>query len=842
MSWKNIVRKRGEEVTEKENTKKRETRKKLKIDENYGDILSAKQKKEIVKRIKTEKKKVLSVQQTIPYDCMFKDGICRVGDHLYNKMIAFTDINYSIESDENRAAIFNGWCDFLNYFNPELRVQFCSSVLKINLEDLEKYVEFPSSGSNKDLREEYTEILKQSLKEGRNEYARVKYIVFGLDSTSLKQARQRLTVHEEQIRINLSQIGVHATVLNGSERLHVLRNMLRPEDFEPFVFNYDLVNKTGLQTVDFVSPTSLAFQPGYFRIAGKQWGQSCFMQMVTESLDDNMLRKILEKDSNILFSVHLQSMNTEKAVKLLKNKLSEVEKMKVDEQTKASRKGYDMDILPPDLIAYNKDVQRTLENVQSGDDRMFITSIVVTVIESSKKKLDDMLSLIQAIASQEGCQIKTLDYRQEQGFMSSLPLGICTVRKIETKFMTRSVAGLIPFTTVELFQKRAEALYCGQNQLTNNIIMADRKTLDNPNGLILGVPGGGKSFYCKKEFLNVCFRTEDDIIICDPESEYGAVVKALGGTIVTISPTSDDYINPLELNTEYYDKPEKAVKDKVDFILSLMEQMIGGYAGLLPAELSVIDLSAFQMYMKYLAHPTKGTVPTLQTLQEEIVREDSTLTKDMEAAKSVANKMNPFTVGSSNLFCHHTNVNTANRIVSFDIQGMGERLKKVAMLTVQDYVWSRVRNNRKKGKTTRYYMDEFHLLLRDEQTAKYTVENYKRFRKYGGIPTGITQNISDLLSSTQVSNIFSNCEYICMLKQKGQDKEILQSVLAIPDDALRFVTNNLRGSGLLYFGGNLIPFKDEFPENTKIYRLITTKPGESPIAKGADSKDLEKAI
>lgn len=832
-------------ISKKKNTEKdpsvakeehHDKRNKVVIDENYGSILTAKQKKELVKEAR--KRREASVQRTIPYTQIFRDGICRHGKSYYTKMMIFYDTNYELLSPADREMTFDGWCDFYNYFDPDIHLQVCGSVLKIDLNELEKHVLFADADDAfNGYRKEYSEILKKLVEQGRNEYARAKYVVFGveIEQQNVSIARRKLEDTELKVSEVLDSIGVKSLSLNRFERLNILRNMLNPEDFSPFLFNDDLVNQTGLSTKDFIAPTSLRFDPRYFKISDSFVGQSCFLQILGETLDDSMLRKILQTDSNILFSIHAHSMSPEKALKELKRALSDVQKRKVDEQQKNSRKGVDWDILPVEILAQEENLKTTLDNVRSGDDRLFLTTIILTVMEKDKKKLDNSLSLIKAIAQQDGCMIRPLDYRQEQGYMSCLPLGV-NMLDIERPFLTRSVAALVPFTTIELFMKTGEQVCVGLNQLSDTLILVDRKKLDNPNGLILGVPGAGKSFLTKKEFINVFFKTQDDIMIIDPESEYGALVTELGGEVVVLSPASSDHINPLDIVTDFVILPNNAnhvdlssvdmdlwqhsedvIKEKVDFVVSLFEQMIGGVTGLAEAEKSVIDTSAVQMYEQFFENPSRENMPILSDLQKIIE------SKGTEAAFAVSEKMSRFTTGSSNLYNYRTNVDVSNRIVCFDIQNMGEQLKKMAMFSVQDYVWSRVRKNRAIGKFTRYYMDEFHLLLRDKQTAKYTVEMYKRFRKFGGVPTGITQNITDLLASPEIANIFGNCEYICMLKQKGNDVDVLMQYLDISNTAMKYVTNCNPGNGLLFCGGALVPFKDRFPTDTKIYKLINTR-------------------
>jgi len=406
----------------------------------------------------------------------------------------------------------------------------------------------------------------------------------------------------------------------------------------------------------------------------------------------------------------------------------------------------------------------------------------------------------------------------ERGRVGPPPLGLNEIT-IQRGLTTSSVAIFVPFTTQELFQTGKEALYCGINALSNNLIMVDRKLLKNPNGLILGTPGSGKSFSAKREIANVFLVTDDDIIICDPEAEYGPLVEHLHGQVIKISPTSTDYINPMDLNLNYSDD-ENPLSLKSDFILSLCELIVGGKDGLMPVEKTIIDRCVRLVYRNYLNDPRPENMPILGDLYDELRKQDE------KEAQYIATALEIYVTGSLNVFNHQTNVDVHSRVVAYDIKELGKQLKKIGMLIVQDQVWNRVTVNREAHKSTRYYIDEMHLLLKEEQTASYTIEIWKRFRKWGGMPTGITQNVKDLLSSREVENIFENSDYIYMLNQASGDRQILAKQLNISPHQLSYVTHSGEGEGLLFYGNIILPFVDRFPKDTELYRVLTTKPQE----------------
>ncbi len=449
---------------------------------------------------------------------------------------------------------------------------------------------------------------------------------------------------------------------------------------------------------------------------------------------------------------------------------------------------------------------------------MFLVTFLILNTGSTQRELDNTILQAKSIAQKYNCQLVSLDFQQEEGLVSSLPLGENRIQ-IQRGLTSSSTGIFVPFTTQELFQIGPESLYCGINALSNNLIMVDRKLLKNPNGLILGTPGSGKSFSAKREIANSFLLTDDDIIICDPESEYTPLVERLHGQVIHISPTSEDYINPLDLNLDYSDD-ESPLSLKSDFVLSLCELIVGGKDGLSPVEKTIIDRCVRMVYTKYLNDPRPENMPILQDLY--------TLLRSQEEkeAQHIATALEIYVTGSLNVFNHRTNTDICNRVVCYDIKDLGKQLKKIGMLIVQDQVWNRVTVNRAARKSTRYYIDEMHLLLKEEQTASYTVEIWKRFRKWGGIPTGITQNVKDLLASREVENIFENSDYIYMLNQAGGDREILARQLGISPQQLSYVKHSNEGEGLLFYGSVILPFVDHFPKDTELYRIMTTKPQE----------------
>ena len=771
-----------------------------------------------IARAKRQDKKQKSAQDSIPFQRMFPDGICRVTDSYYTKTVQFQDINYQLNQNEDKTAIFDGWCDFLNYFDSSVRFQLSFVNMSANKDNYARYITILPQGDDFDsIRLEYTQMLQNQLARGNNGLIKTKYLTFGVEADGLKAAKPRLERIETDILNNFKRLGVAAEPMNGMERLRLLHGMLHMDEQEPFRFSWDWLAPSGLSVKDFIAPSSFEFRTGRSFGVGRRIGCASFLQILAPELNDRMLADFLDMESSLIVSMHVQSVDQVKAIKTIKRKITDLQKMTIEEQKKAVRAGYDMDIIPSDLATYGTEAKKLLQDLQSRNERMFLLTFIVVNTAGGRQQLDNNVFQAASIAQKYNCQLTRLDFRQEEGLMSSLPLGLNQI-EIQRGLTTSSVAIFIPFTTQELFQDGKEALYCGLNALSNNLIMVDRKRLKNPNGLILGTPGSGKSFAAKREIANVFLVTDDDIIICDPEAEYGPLVERLHGQVIKISPTSPHYINPMDLNLNYSDD-ENPLSLKSDFILSLCELIVGGKDGLMPVEKTIIDRCVRMVYRDYLSDPVPENMPILEDLYNELRRQEE------KEAQYIATALEIYVSGSLNVFNHRTNINIENRIVSFDIKELGKQLKKIGMLIVQDAVWNRVTVNREAHKSTRYYIDEMHLLLREEQTAAYTVEIWKRFRKWGGIPTGITQNVKDLLSSREVENIFENSDFILMLNQASGDRQILAKQLNISPHQLSYVTHSGEGEGLLFYGNVILPFVDRFPRG-ELYDLLTTKPQE----------------
>ena len=783
-----------------------------------------KQVREIIKNAQKNDGVPKTAQQSIPFDRMFQDGICRIGQDYYTKTIQFQDINYQLAQQEDKTEIFEEWCSFLNFFDSSVYFQLSFMNMATDIDDFRTSIAIPHQGDGfNSVRDEYSSMLFHQMEAGNNGLTKTKFLTFGIHADSMRSAKPRIIHIETDILNNFKRLGVQAKILNGKERLALMHQQFHMGDMEKFIFDWKYLNRTGLTVKDFIAPSGFGFPTGRKFQMGSLYGAMSFLSIDASDINDRMLADFLNMESSMIVTMHIQSVDQHEAIKTVKHTITELDRSKIEEQKKAVRAGYDMDIIPSDLATFGKDAKDLLKELQSQNERMFLLTFLVMNTGRTEQELENNVFQAKSIAQKHNCNLIRLDFQQEQGLMSSLPLANNLV-EIQRGMTTSSTAIFVPFTTQELFQAGDESLYYGLNALSNNLIMVDRKLLKNPNGLILGTPGSGKSFAAKREIANAFLVTDDDIIISDPEAEYAALVERFNGQVIKISPTSTQYINPMDINMNYSDD-DNPIALKADFILSLCELIVGGKEGLQPVEKTVIDRCIHQIYNKYFEDPKPEKMPLLEDLYNALLKQDE------PEAKHVATALEIYVTGSLNVFNHRTNVDITNRLVCYDIKELGKQLKKIGMLVVQDQVWGRVTENRSQGRSTRYYMDEMHLLLREEQTAAYTVEIWKRFRKWGGIPTGITQNVKDLLASREVENIFENSDFIYMLNQAVGDRQILAKQLNISPHQLSYVTHSGAGEGLIFYGNVILPFVDRFPTDIELYRIMTTKLSEVVEAK-----------
>ena len=756
-----------------------------------------------------------TVQASLPFRNMHPDGLCRLDDRHFSKTIAYADVSYRLAGPDDQRDIFERLCDFYNGYDPSIGVQMTlSSSHKASGGDLFRMA---AQGDDLDgIRTEASGILQTQYERGSNGYVKSKYVTLTIEAESIQAARARFSRIEADTLNRFKVMGAAAKVLDGKERLALLHGLLHPRG-EPFAFEWDWLAPSGLSVKDFIVPSSFEFgETRRFRM-GEMYGAVSFLQILAPEIQDRILTDFMDVEGNLLVTMHVRGINQNEAIKMVKRKITDLDAMKIQEQKKAARSGYDLDILPSDLSTYGGAAKNLLQDLQSRNERMFNMTFLMLHLAPTKQKLEIAVSQSASVAQTHNCILTRLDFQQEDGLVSSLPLGLNRIR-IERSLTTSALAVFVPFVTQELFMG-GDAMYYGLNALSGNMILLDRKQSRCPNGLVFGTPGSGKSMSCKREITYVMLTTKDNVIICDPEDEYSPLVNRLGGQVIRLSPNSRDYVNPLDINLNYSEE-ENPLALKSDFVLSFCELIMGSKTGLKAIEKTVIDRAVQKIYQPYFADPRPENMPVLGDLL------DALMAQGIPEAERVAQALDLYVNGSLNFFNHRTTVDIRNRLVCFDIKGLGKNLKKPGMLIVQDAVWNTVTVNRSIGRATWYFVDEFHLLLKEEQTAAYSAEIWKRFRKWGGVPTGATQNPKDLLHSPEIENILENSDFIYLLNLSAGDRKLMTERLNISAEQLAYVTNADPGSGLLFFQNVILPFKDEFPKTTELYRLLTTKPSE----------------
>jgi len=778
-----------------------------------------------IAELKKTKKKLVTTQETLNFKKMYSNGVIQIDKNTFSKSIRFSDVGYQLSKDEDKTRIFSMYCSLLNWFDPQVKFQF--SFINQKMEK-KAYID-RSMIDNEDeklkkLQEEYFDFIETQREKGNNGIVRDKYLTVTINDETYENAVRRLEGVTKNVSELLRRLGAGTHELNGVERLAVLNNFLNSREVNYFdvehlsndIFDDDLEK-------DFIAPRVLDFSQSdtKFRL-GKRKGATLYFNITSSELADRVLVDFLELQKELLISIHVKGMDQQKAIRMMKRKSSDLDAIKIKEQQKAIQRGYDMDLMPTDLDPNRKDVSKLLKNLQSDDERYFYVTFTITVLEETEKDLNNTIYQLKALAQKYNCELLDLKYQQEKAFLSALPIGNnVNEEEYERGLNTTATAIFVPFTTQELYQEDDDPVYYGLNALSNNLIQVSRKSLRTPNGLFLGTPGSGKSFSAKREMIDTFLTTKDDIIITDPEGEYGDFVKQLQGQEIIISLDSNRHINPLDINEAYGDTEGDPIRYKSDFVQNMMNIIVGTKEGLNGKEKNITDKAVRLAYRPYLAsNGDPDTVPILEDLYNAF--------RNMEdqEAKDLADALELYVHGSLNVFNHKTTINVNSRIVSFNIQQLGSNLRDLGMLILQDHVWNRVTKNRNQNITTWYYMDEFHVLLADERTSGYSVDFWKRFRKYGGIPSGITQNVKDLLTSQKIETILENSDFIYLLNQAWGDRSILQEKLNISDYQANYITNSGEGEGLIVFDGEILPFKDKFPKNNSLYPVMTTKPEE----------------
>ena len=780
-----------------------------------------------------------TVQQTIPYTSIYANGIIETVPGTFTKTYLLQDVNFNTAAEEEQETMFTDYGNLLNTFGHEVKAEITIFNRNIDQERFRENTLLKMKHDNFDsYREEYNKILESKINEGRNNIIHEKYLTVGIEANGIDEAVTIFARLDTEIASRIKKInGADTVPMTAEERLSVLYDIYNVNSEIPFSsklkvkgreaksFDLGWLKKQGITSKDVIAPISMYFQPNYFKL-GEVYARTLYIDNLPTFLSTDLLPEISATACNMLVSVHFDSMQQEKAIKLLRNQSVNINANVAEAQKKATRAGIGSELISPSLRKAQTEVERIMSDVTSKNQKLFLVTMVITVFANDKEELEKNTKSVQSVASRFLCQFKTLHYQQEHGFTTSLPLAFNRVY-VQRLLTTETASLFIPFSTQELAQKNG--MYYGLNAVSRNLLLFNRMNSKNANGVILGTPGSGKSFSAKREMLNVFLGTDADIYIIDPEREYSPLAALFNGEVVKIAAGSKTYINPLDMDLDYADD-EDPITLKSDFIGSLCETIIGGKYGLAPIQKSVIDRCVRQVYQPYMEHMKRLTdksitcdkkaMPTLDDFYEML------LVQPEPEAQNIALSLELYCRGSLDTFAHKTNVKTNSRFVVYDIKDIGTGMKEMGLQVCLNDIWNKIIENKKKGKKTWFYIDEFYLLTQTESSARFLQQIWKRARKWGGVPTGITQNVEDLLASKEARGIINNCDFVLMLNQSPLDRVELGHMLNISPTQMSYITNADAGQGLIYTGKFIVPFIDKFPSGNSLYKAMTTKPDE----------------
>lgn len=778
-----------------------------------------------------------TVQDSIPYIAVYKNGVIEVKERVFSKTYKFEDTNFKLAADEEQDKIFLAYGDLLNSFNSDVKVQITINNKNIDKEEFFKNILLKLNGDGLDeYRQEYNDMLKEKASEGNNNIIREKYITLSIEEDDIEMANAKFRTLEGELNNSIKRItGKETQPMSLKERLDVLYNIynLGEEQYSILksmttrtgqeVKAFDVVEmaKMGLTTKDVIGPNSMKFQRDYFEM-GEVYGQVLYLQNVPTYLSTDFLSDITSLPYNMLTSIHTTSLPQDEALQIMKRRMTSINANVIEAQKRASKDGYSPDILPPDLLKAKNQIEKVYEDATTRNQKLFMVTLIVTHFASTKEELFKNAKTIQMAASKRLCQLKILHYQQEAGLTTSLPLAFNKVT-VNRTLTTESTCVFIPFEAEELSQPNG--MYYGLNGMTKNMILYNRINAKNGNGVILGTPGTGKSFSAKREMLNILLNTNDEVYVIDPEGEYARFVKMMGGQEVRMAAGSNVFINPMDMDMNYADKDDP-VTLKSDFVCTLCETLIGGRFGITSLQKSILDRCVRQLYDRYIQHMQElndpsitcdvEASPTLTDLYELLMEQPE------PEASNIALALELYTHGSYNIFSRKTNVELKNRFVVFNIRDLGTNMQEMGQKIVLNFVWNKMIENGLKEKRTWFYIDEFYIMTKTEASASFLKEIWKRARKWLGMPTGITQNVEDILSSETARTIISNSDFVYMLSQAPLDRRDLAHMFNLSETEVEYITEKGYGVGLLYNGKSAIPFEDRFPTDTKLFKAMAT--------------------
>lgn len=758
------------------------------------------------------------VQNVLPIQAIYSDGIFLAShggmfsENKYSKTYKFTDINYAVASREDKESMFLDYSELLNSLDSGATAKLTIRARRLSKADYEANILIPTANDGLDIyRAEINDMLLKKVTES-NAIVLDKMITISVCKKKIKDARDYFARVGVDLEMYFSQLGSKCVALDVNERLKIFHDFYRSGEESSYHFDMSAAQKRGHSFKDYICPDSMEFDKNYFKV-GERFGRVLFLKEYASYIKDDMVKELTELNQNMMLSIDIRPVTMEEAVREVEKRVLGVETNITNWQRRQNSNNNFSAIVPYDLEQQRKESREFLDDISRRDQRMIFATVTIVHTAPTKDQLDSETETILSTARKNLCQIAPLTFQQLDGLNTVLPFGHTKIMAVRT-LTTESLAVLMPFKVQEV--QDSGGIYYGQNAISHNLILCLKEHLMNSNAFRLGVPGSGKSFGAKLELVLIALMfPKDDILVCDPENEYASLIKALGGEVIRIAAGSDDHINAMDM-VDGYGEGTDPVIDKSAFVCSLFEQLDRN--GLLSEEKSIIDRSVRNVYENYQAG---GKLPTLAVLREDL------LIQPEREAKRLALKMELFTSGSLNAFAHKTNVDVNKRLLDYNIMDLGAQLKTMGLLVITDAMINRVTDNWSRGKRTHIFLDEFHVVFENELSSEFFTSAWRRFRKRNGYPTGITQNVEYLLDSVLASTMLSNSEFIVMHNQATSDREKLAKLLGISKEQMSYITSAKEGSGLIRISNALVPFTNDFPKNTKLYRLMTTKPNES---------------
>lgn len=792
---------------------------------------------------KSKKSKSTTYPQTnaesIPYIGVYENGIFEIEEGVYSKTYKLPPLNFKTASTDSQQRIAESWSTFLGSLPDDVTREITIYNQTIDIMKFQEEIMIPmKADSLNSYRAEYNNMLLEKMSGAKNNLEAVKFLTLSFGAEDIQKASERFAQIDHTVTDHVSQITKKApTILSHMERLELLNAIYNQDSVTPLYqkrviqghevesFSLENCSAQGITTKDVIAPSALTYEREY-AILGNTYSRSYYVSNFPTWVKGSLLTDLASLPKNMLVSAYLNPIPQDEAVKMIKRQSTNISASLVDTQKKAARSGFDASLISPELQDAKEESKQLMDDMTKENAKLYTGSIIITVFANSKDELDECDRLVKTAASTNLATVKPLYQQQETGLNTSLPLGNNQLQ-LQRLMTSVTVSAIIPFDVKEVRQKTG--MYYGLNAASRNMILYDRTTEMNPNGCILGMPGAGKSFSAKREIVNVLLNTDDEIYVIDPEGiDYTPLALALNGSVIKMANGTSVYVNPFDLNIDNKDDGGDPVKVKSDFIETICNIAIGGKFGLSPAEKSVIDTCVEQIYEPYikLLNETGKTIdienaPTMGDFYNALMADPHI------EAQNLALSLKRYVSGSLDIFSHTTNVQIDNRFTVYNLRDIGGGLKELGLQICLDNIWNKMIENKSQGKRTWIYIDEFHMIMANKTSAEYISQIWKRARKWSGIPTAITQNVEDMLKSEDARTVINNSTFIILLGQTPINKQQLSELLDISPEEQKYISTAKPGMGLIKIVNDNIPMDDNFPTNTKLYKLMTTKPDET---------------